>query len=70
MSRKGNASDGVPLRITISKQSAELLERIAGMGIYGRNAPDVAARFVDKALEPFVTVPRFTVGKGGQVESE
>ncbi len=70
MARRGNVSDGVPLRITVSKQSAQLLDRIAGMGVYGRNAPDVAARFIDKALETFVAVPRFTVGKDGQVESE
>ena len=70
MARKGNASDGVSLRITVSRQSAEQLDRIAGMGVYGRNAPEVAARFVDKALEAFVTPPQFAVAKDARVESD
>lgn len=59
MSRTTNASDGVPIKITVSRQSAELLARIAAKGIYGRNPSEVAGRFVDKALETFVEAPRF-----------
>jgi len=59
MARKANASDGVPVKITVSKQSAELLAKIATKGIYGRNQSEVAGRFVDKALEAFVEPPRF-----------
>ena len=47
---KANASDGVSVKITVSRQSAALLARIAAKGIYGRNPSEVAGRFVDKAL--------------------
>ena len=57
MAKKGNASEGVRLPLTISKQSAEALEQLAARGIFGRNASDVAARFVDKALQEFVKFP-------------
>jgi hypothetical protein len=66
MPRTANASDGVSVKITVSKQSADLLSRIATMGIYGRNQSDVAARFVDKALESFVDPPRLNLGGGGE----
>jgi hypothetical protein len=59
MARKANLSDGVPLKITVSQQSADLLSKIAARGIYGRNQSEVAARFVDRALEAFVDAPRF-----------
>ena len=42
MAKKGNASKGVPFGITISRQSIALLEMLAGRGIYGRNAHEVA----------------------------
>jgi hypothetical protein len=61
MPRTANASDGVPIKITVSKQSADLLAKIATLGIYGRNQSDVAGRFVDKALEAFVDSPRFSL---------
>jgi hypothetical protein len=61
MPRKANASDGVPIKITISRQSAALLAKIASKGIYGRNQSEVAGRFVDKALEAFVESPRFSL---------
>jgi hypothetical protein len=66
MSRTANASDGVPIKITVSKQSAELLSKIATMGIYGRNQSDVAGRFVDKALESFVDPPRLSLEADGR----
>jgi len=61
MPRKGNASEGVLLRITVSRQSAELLNQIAARGIYGRNDSEVASRFIDKALQDFVEVPRISL---------
>ena len=61
MARKANASDGVSVKITVSQQSAALLAKIATKGIYGRNQSEVAGRFVDKALEAFVEVPRFSL---------
>jgi hypothetical protein len=61
MSRKANASDGVSVKITVSRQSADLLANIATMGIYGRNQSDVAARFVDEALQKFIEVPKLTI---------
>jgi hypothetical protein len=61
MSRKANASDGVSIKITVSRQSAGLLAEIATKGIYGRNQSEVAGRFVDKALEAFVETPRFNL---------
>jgi hypothetical protein len=61
MARKANASGGVSLKITISRQSASLLTDIALRGIYGRNPSDVASRFVDEALQKFVEVPKLTI---------
>jgi hypothetical protein len=57
MPKRGNAAEGVSLRITISKQSEEALEQIAARGIYGRNPSEVAARFVDQALQGLVQFP-------------
>ena len=67
MSRTVNASDGVPIKITVSRQSADLLSKIAAKGIYGRNQSEVAGRFVDKALESFVDPPRFSLEDRGKV---
>ena len=55
--RKGNAVGGRPLTITLSEQSLDALNQIAGRGIYGRNSADVAARFVDEALQRLVDFP-------------
>jgi hypothetical protein len=57
MGRKGNAAEGQPLTITLSRQSVEALNQIAARGIYGRNVPEVAARFVDRALQDLVQFP-------------
>ena len=58
---KANESDSVTLRITLSKQSQALLERLAGQGLYGRNAAEVAARFVDQALQSFVDIEKVKI---------
>ena len=63
MPRKANASDGVAVKITVSRQSAQLLAQVAERGIYGRNQSEVASRFVDKALEAFVEKPVFKLGR-------
>jgi len=69
MSRTANASDGVSIKITVSRQSAALLARIATKGVYGRNPSEVASRFVDKALEAFVETPRFSLKSNEPSES-
>jgi hypothetical protein len=67
MSRKGNAAAGQPLTITLSRQSVDALNQLAARGLYGRNAAEVAARFVDSALQDFVEAPRIVV-KTGQLQ--
>jgi hypothetical protein len=67
MSRTANASEGVAIKITVSKQSADLLSKIAAKGIYGRSQSEVAGRFVDKALESFIDVPRFSIDDRGKL---
>ena len=65
MAKGPNASRSTIVSVTIpSVQSAKLLERLATRGIYGKNAAEVAARFVDKALEQFVETPKLTVDEG------
>ncbi len=61
MPRKQNSSRGTVVKITVSEQSAALLEEIARRGIYGRNVGEVAGRFVDAALQGFVETPRLTL---------
>lgn len=53
-----NASGSVSIPITLSERSARLLDEIAKNGIWGRNRAEVAARFVDRALEGFVELPK------------
>jgi hypothetical protein len=65
MAKRVNTVDSITVRITVSRQSAQLLERVAQLGIYGKNPAEVAARFVDAALEKFLTVPKFNAD-GGQ----
>jgi len=59
--RKGNAAEGKPLTITLSEQSIDALHKIAMRGIYGRNPNEVAARFVDQALQGLVQFPAITL---------
>ncbi len=62
MPKAENATESESFRITVSMQSARLLDQLAGQGIYGRNRAEVAARFVDEALQRFVEVPKFPLG--------
>lgn len=58
MAKTPNETSSEPLRLTLSRQSVRLLEQLAAKGIYGRNAADVAARMVDRALEAYVDQPK------------
>jgi hypothetical protein len=57
MSKSGNITESETIRVTLSKQSVALLDELARKGIYGRNRADVAARFVDEALQKLVETP-------------
>jgi len=59
MARRGNSSPGESFKVTLSHQSVQMLEELAKRGLYGRNSADVAARFIDQALERFAEAPRF-----------
>lgn len=61
MAKSSNAVSSAVIRVTVSTQSAELLEQLAAKGIYGRNAAEVAGRFIDKALQDFVEAPRLSL---------
>jgi hypothetical protein len=54
MAKDTNITDSTTIRVTLSVQSEELLQRLAKQGIYGRNPAEVAGRFVDEALRKFV----------------
>jgi hypothetical protein len=56
--KKPNAAESVKFPITLSQESARLLDEIAKNGIWGRNRAEVAARFVDRTLEGFVEQPK------------
>jgi hypothetical protein len=58
MAKGNNASDSRTVTVTVSEQSAQLLDQLAQRGIYGRNPAEVAGRFVDKALQEFVDQPK------------
>jgi hypothetical protein len=68
MARKGNTSEGRSLTITLSRQSVEALNQIAARGLYGRNGPEVAARFVDQALQGLVQFPPIVLKTGQEKE--
>lgn len=61
MAKKGNVADSKSFTITLSMQSVQLLDGIARSGIYGRNRPEVAARFIDRALEAFIDQPKVSL---------
>jgi hypothetical protein len=61
MAKGENASASAVIRVTVSRQSADLLEQLARSGLYGRNAAEVAARFIDSTLQGFVERPRLSV---------
>jgi len=58
MARAVNASASGTIEVTLSVQSKLLLQELAARGVYGRNVAEVAARFIDAALERFVEAPR------------
>jgi hypothetical protein len=65
MPKSANSVQSKQFRITISEQSEDLLEQLAEKGIYGRNAAEVAGRFVDQALREFVEKPTLKVRTRG-----
>ena len=64
MAKAANASKSTVIRVTVSMQSAALLDQLAAKGIYGRNSAEVAGRFVDEALQKFVDTPRLPLNSG------
>ena len=64
MPKNRNTTGSVTFRLTVSTQSASLLEQLAARGIYGRNVAEVAGRFVDKALEQFIEPPKLRMEEG------
>jgi hypothetical protein len=56
--KRPNLSGSENIPITLSQKSARLLDEIAKRGFWGRNRAEVAARFVDRALESFVEQPK------------
>ena len=66
MPKSPNGSASASVRITLSRQSHELLEMLAKEGIYGRNPAEVAGRFIDQALQGFVETPKLKPRKIGE----
>lgn len=62
MPKSANSSGSDQVRITLSTESVRLLDELAEKGIYGRNRAEVAARFVDQALQDFVQKPTLELG--------
>lgn len=56
--KRGNSIGSEQFAITLSAESARLLDEIAKNGIWGKNRSEVAGRFVDRALEAFVEQPK------------
>lgn len=61
--KRPNATGSENFQITLSVGSARLLDEIARNGIWGKNRAEVAARFVDRALEGFVEQPKLKLPK-------
>jgi hypothetical protein len=61
--KRPNATGSENFPITLSLESVRLLDEIAKNGIWGRNRAEVAARFVDRALESFVEQPKARLPK-------
>jgi len=61
MAKGNNLADSSVLRVTVSVQSEQLLEQLGKRGIYGRNAAEVAARFIDRALQHYVKQPKLII---------
>ena len=58
MARRPNASPGAKFEVTLAKQSVELIEQLARRGIYGRTPAEVGGRFIEQALQQFVSPPK------------
>jgi hypothetical protein len=61
MSKTSNVAASETVRVTLSKQSVRLLDDLGKRGIYGRNRAEVAARFIDEALQRFVDQPQLKI---------
>ena len=61
MAKGNNLADSKTFRVTVSAQSEQLLEQLGKQGIYGRNTAEVAARFIDEALQRFVDQPKLSI---------
>jgi hypothetical protein len=66
MPKAVNKAGSALIRVTVSTQSARLLDELAAKGIYGRNPAEVAGRFIDEALLRFIQAPRLRVGSRRQ----
>ena len=64
MAKSLNEAESATIRLTLSKQSVDLLSQLAARGIHGRNAAEVAARMVDRALEEYIEIPKLRIGGG------
>ncbi len=60
--KRANPTGSEKFQITLSIRSARLLDEIAKNGVWGRNRAEVAARFVDRALEGFIEQPKLKLG--------
>jgi hypothetical protein len=54
MARSENATSSAQITITVSSQTAQLLEDIAAEGHYGRTRAVVAAGFVERRLHDLI----------------
>jgi hypothetical protein len=61
MAKPKNPTDSKTVRVTVSRQSLELLEDLARRGVYGRSSAEVAGRFIDEALHRFIDQPKLQV---------
>ncbi len=58
------------INFALSKQSLDLLEQLAELGIFGESSAEVGARFVDRALTEFVECDMEPPPMTGEEESE
>ncbi len=63
MAKPKNITDSRMVRVTVSRQSLELLEQLARQGVYGRSSAEVAGRFIDEALHRFIDQPKLQVSR-------
>jgi|GEM_PF-2850825 len=63
MSKAKNSTGSGLVTVTLSEESVRLLDELAERGIYGKNKAEVAARFIDRALQEFAETPRFKLQK-------